>query len=611
MPDNKDQARLGQLRSFAFVNGRPVRIDEGSGLEIAIDAAGARVEVPAHSTVGISIAQMMGRSEIQSICDGKGAGLIRQYVALKDKWAAKAMPGSASLAFEGLRSMLDQAHSMEQPEADFLSFLMLLFIKSGVVTCPGHDRSIVPDPMGMALFVFPTIRAIAAKGPEAEVMEPWVRDGLDSLMSEQNKPLSERKYVSLARHVCVQNALRPGSPGPIGRDEVELLRQCVLKQCEEEDAEAIEYKAEDLVGAHKVFKKDLKEAERCYRQLISLSPNGAIASRFYWRLSRLYSTRGLKDEARSWKCLSAAMVYSDGFALCDFAQKFAGSPDPHTERAFSGEAMTRALSDGLREYASGDYDNNLAGAAYLVSKHIESEALAASGKLAIGKWKVAFANALLASWALRLRMRDSPNPDDSTLYGNVMQQLLECRQRSGCLEPMLEIALTASDIRLLLAYALISQEGRAMTAVMLDASGGPSWLCLRWERRKGEEAAPAIITASPHGWYAGAQQVLMLSAEGGRIATDDPSDRAVVSFDEIRGTELYCRGRKVGALEGEFTMIVTQTDEWLDPGDRADGQDDGNEGGGQGGPGGGDGGDAIEGVDDGAPFSIPSGEVLQ
>ena len=593
---------------FAFINGRPVLVRDSSPMEVGVDAAGARVEIPAHIIHLIIDAEVMDPARIQEICDGRGMETIKAFLEIKDRWAVRAAPGSAALNLKGMLRMLDQAPSMTQPEADFLSLMMLLFARTGVVTCEGRDSSIVPDPVAAAGFVFPTIRAIAAKASEARIMESMVRDGLLSMISEEGKPLRERKYSSLARHLCVQNAMRPDSPGPRDGDEEELLRACVEQQCAEDDPEVIEYKAEAVMDGHGIFKKDLREAESLFKRLIAASQDLRISARFYWRLSRLYSMRGMKDDAKSWECLAAAVAGRDGFALCDFAKRFGDDPAAASQSDFCFDAIERALNDGAEEYADGRCDNNLAGAAYLRSKDLEGRAQDSGDKPV---WKQAFGYALLSAWALRLRCENSPSPEDRHLDALVMKQMLLCREHAGLVLRQGQVAINADQLGILLNIALSSISGRAMTATFIQKAPDSGWLCIRWEKLEGEDSAPAIITFCPEAWYAGAKPVILLEAATGRLVSSVSDEDPVVEFDEVRGTGLFLRGIRTGEVEGEFMISNMPADEWLCPGgeDEGDGGGDGGDGG-DGDQGSGDD-DAGPAPDDDGPFSMPSGDMLQ
>ncbi len=595
--------RHQKTMTFAFAKGRPVLVDDENGAEVGTDAAGKQVELAPHVFLSIVKSELMDPAVIQEICDGKGLEKIKQYVALGDKWAVSARTGSATLKYHSLLSMLGQAHTMDTPEADFLSLLMILFAKYGVVTCEGRDDSIAPDPVAAAFFVFPTIRAIAAKAKEAQMMEPLVREGLLSLISQSAKPIEKRDYSSLPRHLCVQNAMRPNSPGPKDKAEEDLLRDCVEKQCAENDPEAIEYKAEALMDGHGVFKKDLKEAGRCFRQLIDISADEHIAARFYWRLSRLHSMRGMKDDAKSWGCLSAAVVGRDGFALCDFAEKF---KDASSGGVFSGlrlEAVLRALRDGIEDYAVGMYNNNLAGAALLISKDLEERAKARSVADSAGLRREAFGYALLCAWALRLRHDNNPSPEDEKLFPAARRQLLSCRRKSGLLTQQDEGLIKAGDFGKFLLLALNSQEGRTMIATFIQKEGASGWLSLRWRKNAGEEAAPAIITFCPEIWYAGAKPAVLLEATSGKLIPNGSEEEPVVEFDEIRGTDLMLHGCKTGSIEGEFLITDFGNDNFLmlnDEGASGGGNvpdDDGKSG--------------SAGPEDGEPFSMHSEDILQ
>ncbi len=597
--------RHQKTMTFAFAKGRPVQIDDRNGAETGTDAAGKRVEVPPHIFLSLVQAGQMEPAVIQEICDGNGMEKIKEYVAQGDKWAVWAKEGSAKLKYHALLSMLGQARAMDREEADFLSLLMILFAKSGVVTCEGRDDSIAPDPVAAAFFVFPTIRAIAAKAKEAQMMESLVREGLLSLMSESVKPIEKREYTSLPRHLCIQNAMRPNSPGPKDKAEEDLLRDCVEKQCAEDDPEAIEYKAEALMDGHGIFKKDLKEAERCFRQLIAISVDEHVTARFYWRLSRLYSMRGMKDDAESWKCLSAAMVGRDGFALCDFAERFKNANSGSVLNGLRLESVLRAFRDGLEDYAAGRYNNNLAGAALLISKDWEERAKGKGLADTAGCRREAFGYALLCNWALRLRHDNSPSPEDAKLFPEAKRQMLSCRRKSGLLKQQDEALLKAGDFGKYLFMALNSQDGRSMTATFIQKEGASSWLSLRWKRSVDEEAAPAVITFCPEIWYAGAQPAVLLEATTGKLLPSGSDEAPVVEFDEVRGADLFLHGCKTGTIEGDFLITDFGVDNLIEQ------NDEGTSGGGEGSDDGGKGVEGDAGPEDGEPFSMPSEDILQ
>lgn len=548
------------FKTFFIFNGRAVMWPSADGLPFGVDTAGERLAIPHDISIQSAFSKMLEPETIESFCSGRGSDAVRE-LASSDKWMYRAKFNSAELTFEGLLANLENAPSLTAHEADFLAFLMLLFSKAGVVTCPNHGKSVLPDPVDMSSYVFPAVRALAAGAPEGVIMGKLVRDALESFIAGEGRSLGERNYSELARHLTIEKARRLDFSEKEG-EESAFIRDCVERQVGEGDDEAVEYKADSCLDGRGVYSLNFSEAERCYRRLVSIDIDQGQTSRCLWKLSKLYSMPEAKDDAKAMRCLSAA-ASDDEFAMCDLSRALGGDADLQLPREVCEEPAMRALEEGLAAYSAGDHSGNLAGTAMLLSENRMRDAMSSDeGGEAENEWKWAFAYALLASWALKLRKRDAPCHEDFELEGQLEAVIEKCRSKTGLVTPAKTVAIKAESMGAFLDLALSGSKGRALGMTSLTYHDEKQITYVDWAARDDDGSRPTVIVSCPEGWYCGEALSLTLESEPGKSWVGkegveyEKGDIVKVSFDEIRGCDLFLRGVKTGTLSGEFNFKI-------------------------------------------------------